>query len=181
MKWFALVAVFCASLSPLQSQAATLTFHQVPLRCIDAAAHRYGLAVPDIYAILRTEGGRIGSVVPDPNGTSDLGPAQVNTCHLPFLSHYGYTFHTLAYNPCANIMASSWIFARCLAQTSGPLQAAACYNAGGRPWLAWQSGYVQRFSANLGAPVSLVPVVYHPPKASLYDASTNTALDKGLL
>lgn len=161
--------------------ADTSTFHEVPVTCIASAAHRYGLSISEVEAILRTEGGVVGSVVPDPNGTDDLGPAQVNTCHLPFLSHFGYTFHTLADNACANVMAGSWIYARCLSQSQNPLQAAACYNAGGRPWLAWQSGYVQRFAANLGISVHTPPVIYHRPKPKLFDVDVNVVSDHGLL
>lgn len=128
-------------------------FHGVPLSCIHSAAQRYGLRSSLLLAILRTEDGRIGTVSPDPNGTDDLGPAQINTCHLPFLEHYGYTFHILADNPCANIAASAWIYARCLHATGNDLQAAACYNAGSEPWIAWQRGYVQRFASFLGLPV----------------------------
>lgn len=133
------------------------TFHSVPLRCIQTAAQRYGLRPNILFAILRTENGRPGTVSPDPNGTDDLGPAQVNTCHLPFLSSYGYSFRTLADNPCANIQASAWIFARCLATHRSVFSAAACYNAGSHPQYAWASGYVSRFARYLGVPVVVRP------------------------
>lgn len=152
-------------LSPEPSPApAGSSFHGVPLACMRQAATRYGLRPDILLAILHTEGGRLGTVAPDGNGTEDLGPAQVNTCHLPTLSHYGYTFATLADNPCANIEASAWIFSRCLASTGNLLNAAACYNAGSRPWLAWQSGYVQRFARALGDPISVLQEPQQPQK-----------------
>jgi hypothetical protein len=130
------------------------------MRCIDNSALRYGLTAPIVLSILSTEGGRPGTVAPDPNGTYDLGPAQVNTCHLPFLSQYGYSFATLRDDACANVAAGAWIFSRCLFATGNVLEAAACYNAGSRPWLAWQSGYFQRFASFLG-------VALHDPQAFL--------------
>lgn len=156
----------------------------VPLSCIQSAAHRYGLSVPILAAVLRTEGGRPGTVSPDPNGTFDLGPAQVNTCHLPTLQRYGYSFAALAGDPCANIEAGAWIFARCLSGTGNVLDAAACYNAGSRPWLAWQSGYVSRFAGYLGQPLSTPAFAPHPPRRHrplLLDATVSIARTGGLL
>lgn len=147
-------SIIAGSIGVAQAHAIP-TFHGVPLSCIRNASTRYGLRTAIVFAILRTEDGRVGTVSPDPNGTDDLGPAQVNTCHLPFLQSYGYTFQTLAGNPCANVAAGAWIFARCLSATHNVLDAAACYNAGSRPWLAWDSGYVSRFAHYLGVPVAV--------------------------
>ncbi len=127
------------------------SFHGVPAACIERASSTYGVPYQDIVALMRNEGGRPGTAVPDPNGTTDLGPMQVNTCHLRFLSEYGYHYRTLRYNGCANVMAGTWVFARCLAQTGSLLAAAACYNAGVHDLAAaWQTGYVQRFAGHLG-------------------------------
>jgi len=174
---------FPTSTPPTTSRVTTLplaSFHGVPLACMHQAAARYGLRSDILLAILNTEGGRPGTVAYDSNGTEDLGPAQVNTCHLPTLSLYGYTFTTLADNPCANIEASAWIFSRCLAETGNLLNAAACYNAGSHPWLAWQSGYVQRFAAALGDPISVLQTPQFPQKPAaipahliLWSAKTN--------
>ncbi|MBN6741200.1 lytic transglycosylase domain-containing protein [Acidithiobacillus sp. MC6.1] len=158
------------------------------MRCIQSAAHRYGLTLPILISVLRTEGGRPGTVAPDPNGTADLGPAQVNTCHLPHLEAYGYTYTQLTDNPCANVAAGAWIFARCLSATGNVLSAAACYNAGGRPWLAWQSGYVQRFARYLGIHGAPVPIdlrtvlpVRKRPQAQLTQQSVDLRQSGGLL
>lgn len=127
------------------------SFHGVPVECIERASSTYGVPYQDIVALMRNEGGRPGTAARDSNGTTDLGPMQVNTCHLPFLEKYGYRYRTLRYNGCANVMAGAWVFARCLAQTGSLLAAAACYNAGhGNMQAAWRSGYVQRFAGHLG-------------------------------
>lgn len=123
--------------------------HGVPTQCIEQAAQRYATPPAAIVSILRNEGGRPGLAINNTNGSQDLGPMQVNTSHLKFLSRYGYTYNTLRDNPCANVMAGTWIYAKCLASTGNVLRAAACYNAGSHPWLAWRSGYVQRFVVHL--------------------------------
>ena len=125
-------------------------FHGTPLSCIQAASRRYQVPVEDLYALLENEGAGPGVAAHDPNGTVDLGPMQVNTCHLPFLSHYGYTYDTLKNNACANVEAGAWVFARCLFISNNVIQAAACYNAGHNLYAAWQDGYVQRFAEHLG-------------------------------
>ena len=130
---------------------APLEFHGVPMTCIARASSTYGVPVQDIIALMKNEGGRPGTASRDSNRTVDLGPMQVNTCHLPFLSAYGYHYSVLRYNGCANVMAGSWVFARCLARTGNLLAAAACYNAGvGNQQAAWRTGYVQRFAEHLG-------------------------------
>ena len=127
------------------------SFHGVPAACIERASSTYGVPYQDIIALMKNEGGRPGTAVLDSNGTTDLGPLQVNTCHLSFLARYGYSYRTLRYNGCANVMAGAWVFARCLAQTGSLLAAAACYNAGVHNLAAaWQAGYVQRFADHLG-------------------------------
>lgn len=179
------VWLLAAAWSP--AQAFPAVFHGVPLHCIRSAAHRYGLSTPILVAVLRTEGGRPGTVAPDPNGTADLGPAQVNTCHLPALEASGYSFRALADDACANVAAGAWIFARCLASTGDVLNAAACYNAGSRPWLAWQSGYVQRFAHFLGIrgiapPVfSIRPAVRRSPRPGLLVQAIDLRHTGGLL
>lgn len=126
-------------------------FHGVPDSCIQQASAIYGVPRRDILALLKNEGGSPGVAVQDSNGTQDLGPMQVNTCHLPFLRQYGYSYNTLKNDACPNVMAGTWVFAQCLAITGNLVAAAACYNAGpGNMEAAWSNGYVQRFAAHLG-------------------------------
>ncbi len=126
-------------------------FHGAPISCIAAASRQYGVPKRDIIALMKNEGAAPGVAAHDSNGTTDLGPMQVNTCHLPFLRQYGYSYQVLKNNACANVIAGTWVFTRCLAQTGNVLNAAACYNAGvGAMPIAWQSGYVARFAAHLG-------------------------------
>lgn len=147
------------------------SFHGVPAACIERASSTYGVPYQDIIALMKNEGGRPGTAVLDSNGTTDLGPLQVNTCHLPFLSRYGYHYRTLQRNGCANVMAGTWVFARCLAQTGNLLAAAACYNAGrGNMQAAWRTGYVQRFAEHLGIVIG-AEAKRQKPKNPWVDAS----------
>lgn len=81
---------------------------QIPA-CVAEASATY--AVPDLllYAILAQEGGSIGKGVRNSNGTLDLGPAQINSVHLPELANYGISMSHLAWYPCVNIKTSAWI------------------------------------------------------------------------
>ncbi|AEM49048.1 Lytic transglycosylase catalytic [Acidithiobacillus ferrivorans SS3] len=134
-------------------------FHGAPISCIAAASRQYGVPKRDIIALMQNEGAAPGIAAHDSNGTTDLGPMQVNTCHLPLLRRFGYTYQTLKYNACANVMAGTWVFAQCLAQTGNLLNAAACYNAGvGAMPIAWQNGYVARFAAHLGLQIPDSPI-----------------------
>ena len=47
--------------------------------CLATAAHAYHLPEIYLYAIVQTEGGRVGQAVHNTNGTDDLGPFQINT------------------------------------------------------------------------------------------------------
>jgi soluble lytic murein transglycosylase-like protein len=142
------------------------SFHGTPISCIQQASRTYAVPRRDIFALMKNEGGTPGIAVRDSNGTQDLGPMQVNTCHLPFLRSYGYSYRVLKNNACANVMAGTWVFARCLAITGNLLSAAACYNAGpGNLAAAWQDGYVQRFAAHLGLQIQGAPIIRDQPAA----------------
>lgn len=150
--------------------------------CMQGAAARYGVPLKDIPAIIRTEGGRPGLAVGDGNGSTDYGLMQVNSCHLAYLRTLGYTRHRLKDNACDNVYAGTWIFARCLrAVGNNPLKAAACYNAGSHPWLAWQSGYVQRFARNLKIHYSIEDSPVRTPTATPATAVTAQAAWSGLV
>lgn len=71
--------------------------------CIMQAAAHYQ-AHPDlIRAVLKTEGGAVGKIRWNKNGTFDMGPMQVNSVHLPELARYGITKEMLTNDECLNI------------------------------------------------------------------------------
>ena len=87
--------------------------------CILAAAgvHRVPPAV--LVILLNVEGGSLGRVSHNTNGTVDIGPMQVNEIWLPELAAHWRTTPPRAYaalrdNFCANVEAGAWILRRSL-------------------------------------------------------------------
>ena len=77
--------------------------------CLERAAQYYKVPVLLLDAIVWQEGGTDGVGNRDPNGTYDLGLAQINTRWLPVFSRYGITPGSLLDNPCENLYASAYI------------------------------------------------------------------------
>jgi len=59
-------------------------------------------------AVFSVEGG-CGRVVPNTNGSRDIGCMQINSVHLPLLATYGISEQALYRNECQNIMVGVWI------------------------------------------------------------------------
>lgn len=85
--------------------------------CISAAASHYN-AHPDlIRAVLMTEGGRVGLVKRNTNGTVDIGPMQINSVHLKTLEPFSITQNRLANDLCLNIYIGTWLLQRSIILT----------------------------------------------------------------
>jgi hypothetical protein len=120
-------------------------FHvsEVAQVCAWQAAHRYQVPYGEMLGILHTEGGGYGVIDVDSNGTEDLGWAQINSCHLPFLHRFGITKQVLLTNPCVNIAVGAYILRRAYNDTGNWFTAAQAYNAGARN-LAAGYGYAMK-------------------------------------
>lgn len=78
---------------------------------LDAAKHQH--VSPSLFlGILATEGGRTGQIVRNSNGTYDMGPAQINSSHLPELLAKGISRDQVINDGCLNIHIGAWILAR---------------------------------------------------------------------
>ena len=92
--------------------------NQVTIRgCITAAAKLYRLPPAMLVILLNVEGGSLGRVSPNTNGTVDIGPIQVNQIWLPEIAaHWSATifdaYKALRDNFCANVEAGAWILRR---------------------------------------------------------------------
>lgn len=94
--------------------------------CMALIASLYHLpprVLPSIHAV---EGGRVGSVHPNTNGTDDLGVMQVNTIWLNALSRYtglapDVVRTRLIQDPCFNIASAGAIMATYLIEENGDL------------------------------------------------------------
>jgi hypothetical protein len=97
--------------------------------CLAAAAGAYRIPENYLYAILAVEGGRVGQAVPDKNGTSDLGPFQVNTRWGRSLAQYwslpvSDALERVRDDGCANAVAASAILKGVLDEAHGDLATA---------------------------------------------------------
>jgi hypothetical protein len=86
-----------------------LDIAQVP-PCLVRAASDYAIPVRAMLAVLRTEGGRSGTVSTNKNGTSDHGPFQINTIWAKRLTaQFGVTAHMLTHDFCWSARAGAYI------------------------------------------------------------------------
>jgi hypothetical protein len=106
-------------------------FEEVPVsmqvidQCVNQSSKSYSLTPVMLKTIIAVEGGKVGTVSPNSNGSYDLGVMQVNTLHLPDIkSNLGYDWKDLVFDPCKNIQAGSWILSQRLSEVPG------------KPWLA---------------------------------------------
>lgn len=86
----------------------------VPGVCIRRAAGYYHLSQRLFAGVLATEGGHVGEVHRNENGSIDLGPAQINSTWLPRLKRAGITRYMLLENGCVNIAVGAWILAQAM-------------------------------------------------------------------
>lgn len=77
-------------------------------QCLSSAATRYHLPPLVLKAVLLTEGGWRGLRKRNTNGSYDLGPAQINTIHLPELRRYGVSETQLTYDVCVNLFVAAY-------------------------------------------------------------------------
>ena len=78
--------------------------------CVSTASATYGVPELVIRAILKQEGGMVGTMSRNKNDSYDLGPMQINTSNLGLISKK-YPFldwRHITYNPCINIMVGTW-------------------------------------------------------------------------
>lgn len=82
--------------------------------CVAKAANFYHIPVSLLSAVLRTEGGRVGQIHENENGSYDIGPAQINSIWLPVLAKSGITRGMVLNDRCLNISIGAWILGQSL-------------------------------------------------------------------
>lgn len=85
--------------------------------CTVFAGAHYGVPPRVLWAIHLVEGGHLGSIHSNQNGSRDYGPYQINSIWLPRLARYGYTSQLLARKACANSYAAAWVLSQAVAHT----------------------------------------------------------------
>jgi hypothetical protein len=122
MRWAALLAAAVVALGSGTSRAAD---NATMIRgCIEAAAQAYRVPPAILVILLNVEGGSLGAVSPNTNGTVDIGPMQVNEIWLPGIAaHWGTSqrvaFLALRDSFCANVEAGTWILRQGLDEAKG--------------------------------------------------------------
>lgn len=100
-------------------------------QCVAFAADRYQVPELLLYAIMKREGGRPGTVSRNRNKTVDMGRMQINSSWLPQLAAYGITANHLVWTECTNIGVAAWILRGNYVKTRGDWgEAILRYNVG---------------------------------------------------
>jgi hypothetical protein len=118
-----LAALLAGAMGHARAQGLTLAEQRVR-SCITAAADAYRLPPSLILVLLRVEGGKLGEVSGNTNGTVDIGPMQINTIWVPAIARHWRTTPQAAYaglrdNFCANIEGGTWILRQALDEARG--------------------------------------------------------------
>ena len=120
-----------ATASPYRSAAEAVTLAPsgqdgaaVLRGCVRVAARVNGVPAAVLLMLLQVEGGHLGEVSNNTNGTVDIGPFQVNEFWLPAVAQHwslpvAEVFPILRDNFCGNADAAAWILRRSLADAHG--------------------------------------------------------------
>ena len=92
--------------------------------CLEAASRAYRVPPAILVVLLNVEGGSLGAVSQNTNGTVDIGPMQVNQIWVPQVAAHWSTTNDRAYralrdNLCANVEAGAWILRQGLDEAHG--------------------------------------------------------------
>lgn len=102
--------------------------------CIHQASRGHVWLERTLWALRDREGGWIGAVVTNANGTQDLGPLQVNSSWVNEIANLTRRSAVsvrwwLIHDACFNVDVARWIFLSDLAATGGYWKAIGAYNS----------------------------------------------------
>ena len=97
--------------------------------CVVNASARYNLPLAAMVGILATEGGKTGEALSNTNGTWDMGPFQINTCHVNELLQAGMRPDVILRDGCANAYAAAWILRKEYDRTRNIWDAVGAYHS----------------------------------------------------
>ncbi|MGD0104496.1 MAG: lytic transglycosylase domain-containing protein [Rhodopila sp.] len=123
-------------------------------RCLAGAADRNHVPPEVLILLYQNEGGALGRISRNTNGTVDIGPFQINQIWLPALSsHWSLpqplVYHLLLNQLCANAEAAAWILRTNLDAAHGDLWEAVGRYHSADPVL--KTGYLRQIYAHLMA------------------------------
>lgn len=123
------VACFLSMLPCATFAAPRPALRPITATCIMDAAERHGTPLAALIAILSVEGGQVGMIRRNANGSYDLGPGQINTIWIPEIRAAGIDPLDVLYDGCVNIDFSARILARQFAKGHSPLEAIGRYHS----------------------------------------------------
>lgn len=99
--------------------------------CINSAAKKYQIHPLVIEAITVVEGGHVGTVSKNTNGTYDLGIMQINTINIENVQreYPNYRFEDIAFSPCGNIMSGTYLLSQHFKKTKDIWKAVGNYHS----------------------------------------------------
>lgn len=123
------------------------------MQCVVSAAAEYSLPRTLVVAILATEGGHVGAVRRNTNGTLDHGPMQINTVEAKELFAYGISQQQLIWDGCVNARAGARILRKRINEARGNFwKGVAAYHSKtpsvGRKYLNRVWTVIRKISAN---------------------------------
>ncbi len=147
--FFLLAALWLLPDAAFAAERARVVFP--PLRpltadCVLDAARISGMPVAALFAILATEGGRMGEALSNKNGTWDLGGFQINTVHLKDLAAMGISPDAVLRDGRVNAHAAAWLLRKEYQRTGSLWQAIGAYHSR-TPHR--RDAYIRRVQANL--------------------------------
>lgn len=125
-------AIVSQSLPPPGSSSTVSSAGRHIAACIEAAASTWHISPVVIVILLHVEGGSLGAVHPNANGTVDIGPMQINQIWLPTLARHWHatvpqTYADLENSFCANVIAGTWILHKAIVEAHGHLWRGVAY------------------------------------------------------
>ena len=120
----ALALVCCFALPVARAADAPGTAEMRMRDCLTAASAAHRLPPAMLAVLLDVEGGTLGHVSRNTNGTVDIGPMQVNTVWVPRIAARWRTTPASAYaalrdNLCANLEGGAWILRQAMDEARG--------------------------------------------------------------
>ena len=134
------------ALSAQRMKVAFPPLHPLTADCVLDAARVSGMPVAALFAILATEGGRMGEALSKKNGTWDLGGFQINTVHLKDLAAMGISPDAVLRDGRVNAHAAAWLLRKEYRRTGNLWQAIGAYHSR-TPHR--RDAYIRRVQANL--------------------------------
>jgi soluble lytic murein transglycosylase-like protein len=92
-------------------------------QCVQKAAKHYGISPVIVKTLVDIEGGRIGTVRKNTNGTYDLGVMQLNTVNFDKIKKRfpDITHLDLILKPCVNIYVGTWFLSKSIISANNNL------------------------------------------------------------